>query len=138
MMSDGIRSGVNWMRLKLSAKRLARGLDHQGFAQAGHAFDQHVAAAKQCGQDLADDLLMAHDYAANFALDPAKNFTKLGHAIFGPGLCSGSHRFSLLSQQVTVARRNELTFVGLGRDALILERKVLVRHGRRGAFVVDH
>ena len=77
-------------------QRLAGGLDHQGLAQTGHAFNQHVAAAKQGGQDLSDHRLMAHDHAADFALDPVENFTKLGHPIFGPGcLWSGSHRFSL-------------------------------------------
>ena len=40
MMSAGIRSGVNWMRLKLQVEHLGQRADQQRLAQARHAFEQ--------------------------------------------------------------------------------------------------
>jgi hypothetical protein len=46
VMSEGIRSGVNWMRLKLRFSASARVADHQGLGQARHADQQRVTAQK--------------------------------------------------------------------------------------------
>ena len=46
-MSEGIRSGVNWMRRGVEAEHDAHGLDQLGLGEAGHADQQRVAA----GQD---------------------------------------------------------------------------------------
>ena len=64
VMSDGIRSGVNWMRLKRHVEDLADGADHQRLGQAGHADEQAVAAREDGGEDLLDDLGLADDDAA--------------------------------------------------------------------------
>ena len=76
MISEGIRSGVNWMRLKLSPRVSAGRLDHQRFAEPGNAFDQNMAAAKERGQELSDDVAMADDDARDFALGARKNLAK--------------------------------------------------------------
>ena len=68
VMSDGIRSGVNWMRLKASDRHLASVRDHQRLGQAGHAFEDAVAAAEQRDQQLLDDLVLADDDAASCCL----------------------------------------------------------------------
>ena len=61
VMSDGIRSGVNWMRLKLEVERLGDGLDHQRLGQAGHADQQGVAAGEDGGEDPVHHLVLADD-----------------------------------------------------------------------------
>ena len=58
VMSDGIRSGVNWMRLKLTASGdVGQRADHQRLGQAGHAFEQAVAAGEDGDEQLLDDLV---------------------------------------------------------------------------------
>ena len=60
-MSDGIRSGVNWMRLNVEIEDLGERLDQQRLRQAGHAGDQAVAAGEERDQHLLDDLVLADD-----------------------------------------------------------------------------
>ena len=55
VMSAGIRSGVNWMRLKDRSQDLRDGADQQRLGQAGHADQQTVPAAEQGDQELLDD-----------------------------------------------------------------------------------
>ena len=64
VMSDGIKSGVNWMRLKSSDRHFASVRDHQRLGQAGHAFQDAVAPAEQGDQQFLDDLVLADDDAA--------------------------------------------------------------------------
>ena len=56
MMSAGIRSGVNWMRLNAQVDDVGERADQQRLAQARHALEQHVAAGEQAGQRLSHDL----------------------------------------------------------------------------------
>ena len=76
-MSDGIRSGVNWMRLKASDSDLRQRGDHQRLGQAGHAFQDAVAAAEQRDEQLLDDLVLADDDAAELALDVVEAVAQL-------------------------------------------------------------
>ena len=64
VMSDGIRSGVNWMRLKPTSRIWLIELTMQRLGQAGHADEQAVAAGEDGRQDLLDDLALADDDAA--------------------------------------------------------------------------
>ncbi len=64
VMSDGIRSGVNWMRLNLRSSTWASVRISSVFARPGHADDQAVAADEQRQQHLMDDLLLADDQLA--------------------------------------------------------------------------
>ena len=70
-MSDGIRSGVNWMRLKLRFSAVGQRADHQRLGQARHADEQAVAAGEDGDQQLFDDPLLADDRLAQFLEDAA-------------------------------------------------------------------
>ena len=73
-MSDGIRSGVNWMRLNFEIDGLRELLDEERLGQAGDAAQQAVAAGEKRDQDLADDALLADDGLRQLALEPAGHF----------------------------------------------------------------
>ena len=68
-MSAGIRSGVNWMRLKLQVERLGQRAHQQRLAQARHAFQQAVAADEQAGEHAVHDVVVADDHAADLLAD---------------------------------------------------------------------
>ena len=53
--------------LELQVQRVGQRPDQQRLAQAGHAFEQHVAAGDQGGQRAVDDLLVADDHLADLA-----------------------------------------------------------------------
>ena len=67
-MSDGIRSGVNWMRLNLSVDRIGERLDEQRLRQARHAAKETVPAREQTSEDLTANLTLPDDDATNFAV----------------------------------------------------------------------
>ena len=69
MMSAGIRSGVNWIRLKSSDDGVGERPHQQRLAQARHAFQERVPADEQAGQDAVDDLVVADDDLGDLALD---------------------------------------------------------------------
>ena len=70
-MSDGIRSGVNWMRLKLRFSAVGQGADHQRLGQAGHADQQAVAAGEDGDEQFFEDALLADDDLAQLLGDAA-------------------------------------------------------------------
>jgi len=45
-MSEGIRSGVNWIRENFQAKRRGESLDHQSLGQTGDADQERVRAGQ--------------------------------------------------------------------------------------------
>ena len=61
VMSDGMRSGVNWMRLKLRCSTSRQRADQQRLGQARHADQQRVAATEHRDHELLDHLGLAHD-----------------------------------------------------------------------------
>ena len=61
VMSDGIRSGVNWMRLNFRSSTCASVAISSVFARPGHADDQAVAADEQRQQHQLDDVGLADD-----------------------------------------------------------------------------
>ena len=67
VMSDGIRSGVNWMRLKVRSSASARVQIISVLARPGHADQQAVAAGEERDQQLLEDLLLADDHLAHLA-----------------------------------------------------------------------
>ena len=54
-MSEGIRSGVNWMRRAVEAEDHAQRLDQLGLGEAGNADEQAVAAGEDGDQRPVDD-----------------------------------------------------------------------------------
>ena len=50
----------------LEMQHAAEGAQQRGLAEAGHAFEQNVAAGEQADQDAIDDVLLADDDLADF------------------------------------------------------------------------
>ena len=69
VMSEGIRSGVNWMRLNIQAQSLRHGAHQQRLGRAGQSGDQAVAADEQRDHHLLEHLLLADDHAPNLPDD---------------------------------------------------------------------
>ncbi len=65
VMSDGMRSGVNWMRRNCEAERVGDGAHHQCFRRARHAGQQAMAADEDGDQDLVEHFLLADDHLAH-------------------------------------------------------------------------
>ena len=95
VMSLGIRSGVNWMRLKRERQRLGQGVDHQRLGQAGHADQQRVAAGQDGRQDPLDHLLLPHDAARHLGTEVLGGARQLGELFdVGRGGAGGGHSHS--------------------------------------------
>ena len=71
VMSAGIRSGVNWIRLKVQSMTSADRADEHRLAQARDALEQDVAVREQPDQGVADELALADDDLADLGLDGA-------------------------------------------------------------------
>ena len=91
MMSAGIRSGVNWIRLKSSEQRVGQGPDQQGLAQPRDPFQQRMAADEQAGQDAVDDVVVADDHLGDLGLDAGIGVAELGGPGFHRGGVGGAH-----------------------------------------------
>ena len=78
-MSDGIRSGVNWMRLNRRWTASASFLMSSVLASPGTPRSRHVAAGEKRDQDFADDPLLADDGLGQLPLEPPGH---LGHALY--------------------------------------------------------
>ena len=63
--------------VELQVEHLAERAHQQRLAQAGHAFEQGVAADEQAGQDAVDDVGVADDDLADLAVDPAVGLAEL-------------------------------------------------------------
>ena len=62
--SDGMRSGVNWMREKVRCERARQRRDEQRLGETGHADQQAVPAGEQRDERLLDDGVVADDHLA--------------------------------------------------------------------------
>ena len=99
-MSAGIRSGVNWMRLKLRSRICGQRADQQRLGQAGHAGQQAVPAGEERDQQLIDDVVLADDDLAQLARRCGAAFDDTGDEFLGGrGHGHGLHR----SLQASVA-----------------------------------
>ena len=95
VMSLGIRSGVNWMRLNFRCRARARGGDGQRLGQAGHADRQAVAAGEQADQHLLDHLLLADDHLVDLAPEQLAGPLDPLHGLFGA--CLGGNLAGVVS-----------------------------------------
>ena len=66
--SAGSRSLVNCTRLKRRPSDTRQGMRQRGLADAGHVFDQQVAAGQQAGEGEADLLVLPDHDLADLAL----------------------------------------------------------------------
>ena len=90
VMSEGIRSGVNWMRLKREVEGLGEAGDEEGLGEAGDADEQGVAAGEDGDEDLLDDLVLADDDLGQFLADAlGGGFDVIDSGGFGHFSCGG-------------------------------------------------
>ena len=69
MMSEGIRSGVNWIRLKRGPGHVGQGPAQQGLAGPRDAFEQGVPAGQQGDHRFFDDRFLPDQGFAQFLRD---------------------------------------------------------------------
>ena len=90
VMSPGMRSGVNWMRLNERSQRVRERADEERLGQAGHADEQGVAAREQRHQQPLDGLVLPDDLPGDFRPEPSGRVGELrrrrvrrvdGHAV---------------------------------------------------------
>ena len=72
VMSEGIRSAVNWMRPKRQPNTRPSVRHEQRLAQPGHALDQHVTAGEQGHQRAQHQFLLPHVDLADLGRDPVE------------------------------------------------------------------
>ena len=77
VMSEGIRSGVNWMRLNCSDIDLGQGIDDGGLGQARHPHEQPVPARQNADQQLFDDDVLADDDLGQFGAEVSVGLAQL-------------------------------------------------------------
>ena len=58
---------------ELQVHRFGKGAHEHGLAEAGHAFEQHVAAGEERDEHAFDDVLLADHHPPHFAMDPSEN-----------------------------------------------------------------
>ena len=81
VMSEGIRSGVNWMRLNSSDSAVGQRADHQRLGQPRHAHQQAMAAGEHGDQQLLDHLLLADDHPAQLLGDQPVGLVEFLHGL---------------------------------------------------------
>ena len=77
VMSEGIRSGVNWMRLKPRSRIRGQRADHQRLRQPRHALQQAVPAGEDGGEHLLDHLVLPDDDLLQLLLHDPPMLAKL-------------------------------------------------------------
>ena len=88
VMSAGIRSGVNWMRLNSQPSTAASVRASSVLRQAGHAFDQRVLVAQHHHQRIADGVVLPDDDLADLGGDLLHGGLKLIEVQSSPFACS--------------------------------------------------
>ena len=106
-MSEGIRSGVNWMRLKRQVQRVGQRVDHQRLGQAGHADQQAVAAGEDRDQQLLEHRVLADDHLAHLGLEPGERVLETLHG----GQVVGLHRLARIRVGVAHAETSVVVAV---------------------------
>ena len=69
VMSDGIRSGVNWTRLNVRFMAVGQRADHERLGQPRHADEQAVPLGEQGDEQLLEHVLLADDDLAALGQD---------------------------------------------------------------------
>ena len=79
VMSEGIRSGVNWMRLKVRFSASASVRISSVLARPGTPIEQAVAAGEDGDQQLLDHRVLADDHLAHLGLQEAERLLEALH-----------------------------------------------------------
>ena len=78
VMSLGSRSGVNWIRLNAEVQALGDEPGDERLGEPGIVLDQDVPVGEDAGQDLPEDVDLAHDHLAERGEDV---LTAVGHRL---------------------------------------------------------
>ena len=95
VMSEGMRSGVNWILPKCERQEPGDARDHQRLGQPRHALEDAVALAKQRDQDLLEHIVLTDDHPGEFPGHLAVNLgqhlrrPEIGRIGLGPRLNLG-------------------------------------------------
>ncbi len=81
-MSAGIRSGVNWMRLKDRSSTSLSVRTSKRFAETGHAFEQHMPAGENGDERAIDDFSVPDDDLADFVAQRGETLAEGGDLRF--------------------------------------------------------
>ena len=85
VMSDGRRSGVNWMRRKWQPSVPRERLDERGLRDARDALEQDVAAREQRDEQRLGDRRRADERAADLVGDRARELVDAGELVGSEG-----------------------------------------------------
>ena len=66
VMSAGIRSGVNWIRLKLKIQNLGESLDQERLGKTRDARNHRMGPDHQRNHDLIDHVILGNDHFSEF------------------------------------------------------------------------
>ena len=114
-MSLGIRSGVNWMRLKFERQAIGQRADHQRLGQPGHAFEHAMAAGEDGDQQLLDHFVLADDHAGDLLAQAPVSLLQPGQVLQVGRQVVGSERIGApFGKVVAVA---EFINMALGRSS---------------------
>ena len=97
VMSLGIRSGVNWMRLNFRCNACASVEIGQRFGQPRHADGQAVAAGEDADQHLLDHLVLADNDLVDLADEHLAGLGDAADGFFGTHLGGGCRHESRYS-----------------------------------------
>ncbi len=103
VMSEGMRSGVNWMRLNWSDMASASERTRSVLARPGTPTQQGVAAAENGNQKALDHFILADDDARQLLAHPFRHgsqFVNRGHVIGRLGCGRGYGRSRLINHMV--------------------------------------
>ena len=91
VMSAGMRSGVNWIRLNVQSMTSRDRPDEHRLAQSRDALEQHVAVREEADEGVADEVLLADDDLADLGLDaPGALGERLGGEALVPARSSAA------------------------------------------------
>ena len=82
MMSEGIRSGVNWILRKSQSRRGRQGANDGGLPKSGRALKQRMAFGKKRRQHAANDVFLTDEDLAHLCAQALESFAELCGALF--------------------------------------------------------
>ena len=120
VMSAGIRSGVNWIRLNVQSMTSAIVRTSIVLPRPGHALEQDVAVGEQAGERLADEVALADDDPADLALDGLRRARRTPR---GRGVAAGAAAVCVLhgGLRSSASGRRRRSSVGIERAEVVAD-----------------
>ena len=102
VMSLGIRSGVNWMRLNFRCRAWARVETVSVLASPGTPIVRQWPAGEQADQHLLDHLVLADDHLVDFLDQGVAGLGHAAHRFFGAQLGGTCRHWTFLPFRLTL------------------------------------